>query len=190
MRTQTFRLQYQRLADDPEQPRGHHRPSVSITSCPLTLSGQTPACPLATNLLWPVSFPPRSLAPSSSSSSQTTSSFFIVAAENHSSCRLCGQTQNIYCWETKVCTLQSRARLLLRSFDWFLCNGPVYSTYLEARTCQPRSSPGSRSTRLCQTSGVANLCIKVSFGIMMGPSHVVKVTVVNRHILTHTIIFP
>lgn len=43
------RVHYQRLADDPEQPRGHHRPSVSITSCPLTLSlsGQTPACPLS-----------------------------------------------------------------------------------------------------------------------------------------------
>lgn len=54
------RLHYQRLADDPEQPRGHHRPSVSITSCPLTLSlsGQTPACPLSPQTSrGPVSFP-------------------------------------------------------------------------------------------------------------------------------------
>lgn len=45
-------------------------------------------------------------------------------------------------------------------------------------SCTPRTSrqghasllwsPGSRSALLCQTSGVANLCIKVSFGIMMG----------------------
>lgn len=82
-------VHYQRLADDPEQPRGHHRPSVSITSCPLTLSlsGQTPACPLSPHTSRGPS--PCLLFPLFTSSIfiillQTTSSFVIVVAENHS----------------------------------------------------------------------------------------------------------
>lgn len=79
------RVHYQRLADDPELPRGHHRPSVSITSSDsFSVGSNTCMSSLATHLPWAVSFSPCSLAPSSSSFSQTTSSFVIVVAENHS----------------------------------------------------------------------------------------------------------
>lgn len=158
MRTQTFRQSS--LPETRWWPRTTTRTSQTIcfhhvlSSDSFSVGSNTCMSSLATHLPWAVSFSPCSLAPSSSSFSQTTSSFvdsvdkLRISTTEKLKFLLYSHVQDFKYWDLLIdpCTphtsRQGHASLL-----W---------------------SPGSRSALLCQTSGVANLCIKVSFGIMMG----------------------